>query len=445
MTTTSTSQARQTGPLLAAGAHADVHEWADSAQEPRVVKIHRGPAQRRSALSEAAILSSLDHPHLVPLLDLAETPTGLGLVLPRLDPLSAEALVREREVITAGEAVTLVVPLLRALVHLERRRFHPGVTLAEGITWDNVLFDARGAPVLTALRPADSIVAVSPLAPVTVGDAARRLVREIVDVTVGGDEASRRLVSRLLLSGASPDELIEAVFGLEEAVPVERPDVGATVPQMISARDPSATRSGASADAETATVPLQSRVRAALVQVRPRVWLTSGVVMASVAIAAVALDGEAGDGPSSGSASSAEETDGAHATSGGDRAPGPSDRAPSASPPPSGPADDDVESTTRLLLAHREECLRSLDADCLTRVDRAGSPLARDDAAAVADPSLLATRPVAVELGEQTNAFDDTVLFDAVLRPGSSRNGNSEPASVLVVRTEAGWRLSDVR
>ncbi|HET6673391.1 MAG TPA: hypothetical protein VFG92_08435 [Agromyces sp.] len=106
------------------------------------------------------------------------------------------------------------------------------------------------------------------------------------------------------------------------------------------------------------------------------------------------------------------------------------------------PAGDDPVAATRWLLERRAECFENLDLGCLDEVlqpasaieaqDRAAMLAARDGAAGPDVGFDLETLHVSSEMG-------DAVLA-AVTRVAPER----EPASLLVVRGEAGWRLREI-
>ena len=107
-----------------------------------------------------------------------------------------------------------------------------------------------------------------------------------------------------------------------------------------------------------------------------------------------------------------------------------------------GAAGDDPVAATRWLLERRAECFETLDLGCLDEVlqpasaleaqDRSAMLAARDGAAGPDVGFDLETLHVSSEMG-------DAVLA-AVTRAGPER----EPASLLVVRGEAGWRLREI-
>ncbi len=141
------------------------------------------------------------------------------------------------------------------------------------------------------------------------------------------------------------------------------------------------------------------------------------------------------------SASTAPMTD----SSGGDGAGelNPADEAPRQDEPDGGgAAGDDPVAATRWLLERRANCFETLDLGCLDEVlqpasaieaqDRAAMLAARDGASGPDVGFDLETLHVSSEMG-------DAVLA-AVMRASPAR----EPASLLVVRGEAGWRLREI-
>lgn len=103
---------------------------------------------------------------------------------------------------------------------------------------------------------------------------------------------------------------------------------------------------------------------------------------------------------------------------------------------------DDAAAAARLLLERRAECFATLDLDCLESVVQPGSTIEAADRAA-----LIAARdgdaPVAVEFDPST-AQVTAEMGDAVLVGLSRATPEREPASLLLVRGEAGWRLREI-
>jgi hypothetical protein len=98
---------------------------------------------------------------------------------------------------------------------------------------------------------------------------------------------------------------------------------------------------------------------------------------------------------------------------------------------------DDAGAAAEVLLASRLQCLRDVTPSCLDAVDQPGSPIAIRDAAVLDDPSLAGAATVVLELTGGASRTGGTVVLEAT-------GPHGEPASVLVMRTEAGWRLREV-
>jgi len=103
---------------------------------------------------------------------------------------------------------------------------------------------------------------------------------------------------------------------------------------------------------------------------------------------------------------------------------------------------DDAAAAARSLLERRAECFATLDLECLDTVVQPGSAIesadratmlaARDGAASPDDGFDLSAVQVTAEMG------------DAVLIGVTRATPGREPASLLVVRGEAGWRLREI-
>ncbi|AMM20951.1 hypothetical protein AX769_13420 [Frondihabitans sp. PAMC 28766] len=462
------------GLLLAQSPRLRVLEWlpaalsaVDAAQDPTCVALHPGDGGRQRALAVAAALASLDHPHVVSLRGVVETGEGLGILLPQLSVGTAESWLATRGRVSAGEAVTLLVPLLRALRHMAHRRLD-GVTeidLTARLGLDQVLFDVRGAPVLVGLRAAPARGPerlVRP--PGGARGAAARLVRPVLDATGGGDaatiEALRELCTRAA-GGDLPgvDEWIEAVFELAPPSPLSGlPRRPAAVP----AGPPSEVQLGASLDsggASSSASPglsslgssrlvsallgpggLLARLRRSAREVRPRAWVTAGALMASAIGAVVLLSGPTGSTGASTPAAAIPSASPDPPTVAGQSRPT-STPSPASTRSPSGDgavlSGDDTDRAVKLLVTLRAACLKALDADCLAGVDQPDSPLLAQDAEAVASPDHFDDLPRELSVGAVVNRLGDSSLYAAT-------GPDDRPASVLVTRTEAGWRLRSI-
>jgi len=114
-----------------------------SGGEARIERRGEDEVVRVQTVGEApSVPAAWDHPHLVGIRGL-EGGDPARLRLEAAPGGSAAALMRARGVLPPGEAVTLLVPLARALAHLHEA----GVSHGD-VAPDNVLFRADGAPVL---------------------------------------------------------------------------------------------------------------------------------------------------------------------------------------------------------------------------------------------------------------------------------------------------------
>jgi hypothetical protein len=102
------------------------------------------PEAVRRVRSEAALLTELDHPHLVRLHTLIPTGDASVLVLDLAEGGSLAQLLAARGRLTPGEVITAVAPVGAALAYLHRNGVvHGDVSAA------NILFLADGAPLLS--------------------------------------------------------------------------------------------------------------------------------------------------------------------------------------------------------------------------------------------------------------------------------------------------------
>jgi eukaryotic-like serine/threonine-protein kinase len=104
------------------------------------------PEQRAEAQDEALALTSVDHPHLVPIYGVVEIDGGLALVMALADGGNLADLIAARGVLDPGEVVTICAPLADALSEVHRR----GVVHGE-VQPANILFTADGRPMLSDL------------------------------------------------------------------------------------------------------------------------------------------------------------------------------------------------------------------------------------------------------------------------------------------------------
>lgn len=400
----------------------------DPEEVPVALKAYRPGVPADAVLLEIEALHRAAGPHVQGLLDIAPAHDGmLVLVLERLSSGGLDRLLRTRERLAAGEAITILAPLAGALA-----RLHDAGVLHGAVTARAVLFAADGAPVLSGFGRA---VLVEPglsraareaeagFAADLAGFAA--LARELLE-RVPGTEAGR-----LLDSPGDLRDFADRLFALGDASPVrfDASESPATVPARLVRGEPvppppeASRASAAPALPEwierrlpTAVAPVLERLRAALAPVRPRVWIVAGAVAVAL-VAGIVL-----------------------VPSGGDSGAGPVPSvSPSATAPPDDPpvAGDDPVAAVVTLLQARERCIRELSVLCLDAVDQAGSAALADDQA------LIRSLQDGAEF-TPTPAPDGRLLV-LVERLGDSAivslGPNGEPASILLMKGEAGWRF----
>ncbi|CAQ01733.1 protein kinase domain-containing protein [Clavibacter sepedonicus] len=199
-------------------------------------------------------------------------------------------------------------------------------------------------------------------------------------------------------------------------------------------------------------------VRSELASVSPRVWALGGSALLLLVAGVVAVP--LLTSPASGATGTPTSTP---APSGSPSAV--LDGPPSPAPADDGDADADADAVTSpdpaiaapALIRLRASCLRSADATCVSGVDEAGSAVDDADRSTIArggiDPLDVAALHVADILGP-AQRLGDTALIE--LRPeagpgtgtpaadAGGRAPERRPASLLIVRGEAGWRIRDL-
>jgi hypothetical protein len=462
---------------LGSGSRADVYLGSSAGAgvaSTAAIKVFRPTTARDTVTSELAALERATLPHCVQLLDVAEDDTGTPVaVLSRACRGSLASVLAERGTIALGEAVTILAPLAGIVPLLHAAGLAHG-----GISAASVHFGDAGEPVLlgfghsSLFNPGLAAVRLEQAAGVA-GDRDRlALLASLVLDRVDPDESRplRRwlavlprpltagfpleLEQRLFdLAGATavtlPDDIVRVRVRHQPAVPLLRPDeTGNTVPVPSEHRD--ATRATRAARTRRRGARDHKRARwvsellghnplsgardslvLALRRVRRSVWVAATLVGVAVL---VVLPLAGGAGLWSPSAESTPAGDGAERP----EVPANSDLAESAV----GALPDDPVAALPLLLAERSRCFNDLSVLCLDAVTQQESTAAADDRAAI-EALLAGERSQGVQLAEVAGA--EPVLVE---RLGDSAlvavDGQSEPASVLMIRTEAGWRIREI-
>jgi eukaryotic-like serine/threonine-protein kinase len=458
--------------LLGRGSRSTVwlgHAGPNDAPRVVAIKVFGEGVPRVSIDAELRALSAAAHPHVVQLLDLSSSVTPAPcLVMERLTTSSLATVVAEREVIPAGEAVTMVAPVVSAIVALHESGIAHG-----SISATNILFRETGAPVLIGFGAPDAALEHD-------REGLVALVR-VVLARVRTNE-STALVSWLTelqrpLHSTLAAQLSERVFELGVAQPIQfavhSRSVSASPSRVITAQpseraeSPTALVTGGGFGHTTVTARADSsghaslpaaaelalrsllerlpsgirhhvlRIGARVAALRKPVWLAIGIaVVVVVAGVATAPQNDANDALVAHATDSDDPAQGAASDA---QAGGPADE-----PVANGPVhDDDPAAAFVALWTLRRECIMQLSVLCLDAVDQNGSAALDEDAALIAaiengsaDGSSLAIAPTAIMLVER---HGDAALISFETSPSPQRT----TASALLVKGEAGWRVRD--
>ena len=456
---------------LGSGERSDVylgHAAAAPGSSPALgaIKVFRTGVSDASISAEISALSRLQHAHVVGLLDLATGPRDRPcLVLQRLGSGGLPSLLSGRASLQAGEAVTVLAPVVAAVAAMHRVGVSHGAIGARAIH-----FDDAGAPVIagfgtaTCFAASDTDLSEAALdaEPLVHADrsALVSLVQSVVDRTADVHETAGQFIHWLASRSGDEIDLAELEqrifeFGeplvvqfndpLQPAVENAQPVPGRLVVTGVPADpqpwvDPAA--SGASAapargraadllsvlppelaewiSATLSVVPswLGSRVtrlRHHLQSVRKGVWVVAGVGLVAVAtagaISGLPIQGEAAE------TSPKQE----------------------ARPPmiPEALSGDDPLAAVNELLRLRAQCLSDRSILCLDTVHAADSAAWQSDAKrirSVQDGAELSRDPF---MPGTTATLVDRLGQTALVELASAHT----TASALMIRTEAGWRF----
>lgn len=434
---------------------------------PLIAKVYAAPARERADRT-AAVLWRARGPHVLPLLDVSSASDGTVAHLhPRLPRGSAAAWLAERDEIGAGEAVTVLAPLAQTLA-----RLHAAGVAHGRVTLGRVLFDASGSPVMIGFGDAVLFDPAQPEAvlqtiPGVVADRAalRDLAEAVLERVRGGaGESARSLADRIatLPPDRVCDELIDGLFELTSASPVRfdgGPARSESVSRSVAPLAPSrrelrhgSRRAARAVGSDTASRGIGSALRRIVPSVvarwsvlsasRRRAVVAGLSGLAAVILAVALIPGADGPRAATDEHRPGTATPAAPATASGDAVS--SEHAPTAEDART--AEDaltagdpltaeDPLTALPVLLATRERLLREQDIEGLLAVDEAGSPALAEDTAAATTPRQAPITPTA---DAATGARVVSALGGAVL---VSLAPDSDPASLLMVRGEAGWRI----
>ena len=504
---------------LGAGERAEIHlGHAGSSQPPTgdriaAIKIFRPSTDDASVDREIEALARASSRHLLELKDLA---TGRDerpcLILPRLGSGNLGRLLAVRDDLEAGEAVSILVPLVEAVRELHR------VGVAHGaVTPASVLFDDGGAPVLARFGGVSLIgdfpqidggqsltCALLDEDQYAIDDRAglRDLVGTVLDRLSGGADPRSLAILRDCVDGSPPTvrelaRLIDLLFDLAPALPIrfdhhvtreesesrssnrvdwhpnsageEReqdavshqglfPTVGGSafpepsfpvpsfpVPSFLA---PAQAQSMVKSDRrEHPLAKLGSRLVAVLAPVRTPVWIAGGAGLGALVVALTVIPAahlQTATEPFASATPSVTRSANA-SDSAADTAP--SKRAATDSAAASAIECEDPLAAAQALLAARAQCFIAQSLTCFTTVDQAGSAVIEADRDLVRRLKKGLPLPAEATLDGFTprliQQLGDSAIIQMVAADGSAM-AEKNPAPLLLMRSETGWRIRDL-
>lgn len=366
------------------------------------VELHVGTgAAAAPVAAEAEVLLRATHPHVLPVLDVATQDGAVVLVRPRSAATAAEWLLA-RGAPRAGEVVTLVVPVLEAVAAL-----HASGATAGCLDLHAIVLDDDGAPSIVGAGAAQETTRPTEAwreASEGVAADCAALVALVDDLLTACDEQVPTAV-RERLAARDAAGAATALLAAWPALPIAR--TRSEPAAQRQERQRRRVRLDAAAPLPVRWLQLLlERCAPMVASVRRPVWIAAGAGAAALVVALV--------------------LGGADATVADEAEPAATLAASEASPVATTRPVPDVTAieAAAALLAAREACLEAADEACL---------------ADILDPTGGAASAT-WRLPADAAMTEVAVLGDAVLVDVAS---SSEPASVLVVRTDAGWMLRD--
>ncbi|MET4705599.1 protein kinase [Frigoribacterium sp. UYMn621] len=430
------------------------------------------------------------------------------LILPRLGSGTLSRLLALRGTIAPGEAVSILVPLVEAVKELHRVGVaHRDVALSSVLFDDRgapVLAKFGSVALIGEFPTAGDAPSVTPAELDEDADAVadrqgiRILIGSVLDRLEPGASAAALSEIRRELEGPPPGEealsgMIDLLFALapglpirfDEELPVSAPlppsmrPVVRPIPQREApwedlAEDREILPNWASAIEVTDIHPLaqlRARLLTLLAPVRIPVWIAGGAGVGALVVALTVIPAahsettaeRTGVTPGVSQSSSTPSTTKSPTSD----SPGPASNSPAAdrqgptasgsptgrplgaSPAPSRSAieGEDPLAAARALLAARSKCFVARSVPCLDSVDQAGSAVIEADRDLVRRLKNAGSLPAEATLEGFTphliQQLGDSAIIQLLATDGSAVS-TKNPAPLLLVRSEAGWRIRDL-
>jgi hypothetical protein len=485
---------------IASGERADVYlatadrpdETAPGEPAPLLaIRVYPAHASSTAIAVEVEAMTADASGALPALYDVATLDDGrCCLAVERMPGVSLARILTDRS-LSPGEAVTVLAPIVVAVAELARSGF-----VHTRLSASDVLIDDAGRPRLvglgalerlpghggaaerTALLRAGHVALAELVEDVAAATRPSGALSAAIDLLRGRLDARPFLtcepeLERTLFGAASPEPIsgiatrprpvgLPARIGAPmlpapdesqqapEAAVVPRRRVGAGMRMLFSLAqlpDQTATQIAAAADVDRAASTID-RLRKLLAG-RRRTLLFGGLMSAGAFVLMLTLvppataDGARSGGPALATVppeSTSPAAAGAEVSS--TEPPSPTTATPGDSAGGSALLADDAMAAVAELLELRSSCFATLDLSCLDVVVQPGSAIETDDRAAmVAAREGDGVPPLDYDLDRITLTAE---MGSAVLVSVPFMTAEREPASILVMRSEAGWRLREI-
>jgi hypothetical protein len=433
--------------------------------------------------------------HLLSLRDIATGADGRPcLIFPRLRPTSLARVLAERERLEPGEAVTILAPLSAALGEL-----HSAGVVHGGIRPGAVLFDDEGAPILGCfghssrlrLASADPTSEISmsglqsPATPAQLAEDSRVADDLVGLVTIAASVLSRvpavhtiaagrdlmdwlESVEPALLADGLTAELSDRLFEFADGTPIElaaldepsheraaQPSLGAgpVLPGLaLLGRDVLKDEVPAPELERGLLARTAARAGVALQRVRRPFWVVGALGLAAVVSAVAVFPSTAATDVHSPSGTATRAADAQRPTPvpGNAGSTEPADKEKEGSD--KSIAGDDPVAAAIALLGARERCMSTLSVLCLDGVDQEGSAALDGDRQVIRSLQEKGTatreRSLTDATVELSQRLGDSALLTVTAATGpattEAKEDTSEPTSLLLIKSEAGWRIRDL-
>ncbi|WP_111720096.1 protein kinase family protein [Homoserinimonas sp. OAct 916] len=198
------------GPSIARNAHPSLRHADFEVGDLVALKMLHSAVEPSSIDLEVRVLTEVANPHVLGLNDIGTSPGGgVVLVLPHLAGGTLRQLL-DRRLLQPGEAVNILVPIITAVLGLFENGFWH-----RSLTSSRVMFDSRGTPVLAGMgRVAQLGAGTGPIEArrhreeSEIWESVVALSAEVLERVPGGRSDERWLGLKVRLSQSTPDPIL---------------------------------------------------------------------------------------------------------------------------------------------------------------------------------------------------------------------------------------------